>query len=69
MSWGEGMDLVVPPSGREEVVQLLDDQGHVLREVAGRYAPFDHLDGGVLLVPESVQNVNRLRVRGAVLTR
>lgn len=41
-----------PPVGAPRTVTLLNGQGRVVDTVEGRFAPYDHLPGGVLLVPE-----------------
>ena len=41
-----------PPVGFHRDVDLLDRRGEVIDTAEGRFAPFDHLPGGILLVPE-----------------
>lgn len=41
-----------PPVGQEREVRLLDSRGALVEQVQGHFAPFDHLPGGIMLVPE-----------------
>ena len=40
------------PQGQERSVRLLDSRGDLVEQVQGHFAPFDHLPGGIMLVPE-----------------
>lgn len=49
------------PVGQERSVRLLDVRGDVMDEVQGHFAPFDHLPGGIMLVPELPDGVNGIQ--------
>ena len=46
-----------PPHGFQRSVDLLDSRGDVIEVTEGRFAPYDHLPGGIMLVPELPQGV------------
>jgi hypothetical protein len=63
-SFGQHVDIRTPPKGESREVTLVDVHGKALRTVRGSFAPFDHLPGGLLLVPEVGVNYAGLRVAG-----
>jgi hypothetical protein len=62
LSPGPRLELPSPPSGQHRTVRLLDDNQRPLADAEGRFHPFTHLLGGILLVPEPATEVRRLQV-------
>ncbi len=56
------------PEGELRAVRLLDARGRVLDVVDGWLVPFDHLDGGSLMVPAPAPEVCAIQVEGRTLT-
>ncbi|MCB9746111.1 MAG: hypothetical protein H6741_14605 [Alphaproteobacteria bacterium] len=55
VEWGPDQQLTGPRGYHERrVVELLDADGEVIAEVKAHYSPFDHLPGGQLLFPASL---------------
>ena len=73
-TWTKPIDLHLPPSGKPASVTLEDGGRHEV--VAGRFYPYSHLPGGVLLFPKQprsvtsasfdIEGLTRLVVRHAV---
>jgi hypothetical protein len=59
---GSPVELDRPPGGVLTSVELLGVNGRVLATTRGRFVPFDHLDGGLLPVPEPPVLVRGLRL-------
>ncbi len=55
------LETLLPPGKDAGLVEVLDEDGEVVDVVEGRFAPFDHLDGGILLVPDTADSVGSLR--------
>jgi len=51
ISWGDEMTMTFPPMGEEHTVTYTKSDGTTAK-VTGVYAGYDHLPGGMLLVPE-----------------
>ncbi len=49
---GETFTLLGPALGEERPIERLNLDGDVAETVTGRFYPFDHLPGGLLIVPE-----------------
>jgi len=62
------VELMLPPEGERHVLELLDADGALIEAVEGILMPFDHLPGGVLLVPEVPTSVTSVRLDGAEAT-
>jgi hypothetical protein len=63
-----GLDRPAPryPSGDPEQADILDDAGNVIESITVYRTPFDHLGGGLLLVPDPEPGWHAIRVQGEV---
>jgi hypothetical protein len=59
---GRSHELVLPPSGEEREIELLDSELSVLGLSTGYLTPFDHLPGGLLLFQEPPAEVAFVRI-------
>lgn len=65
VTWRRTMELDQAPVGGARRVDLLDRAGDELATVTGHFFPYDHLPGGMLLVPELAGGApDRVRVEG-----
>ena len=53
LTWGEPVDMRSAPMGDIKDVELRDENGQVTGSARGVFYPLTHLDGGMLLVPET----------------
>ena len=58
------VELMLPPEGPKRAVELLDADGAVVDVVDATFMAFDHLPGGVLVVPEAPTSVTSVRLDG-----
>lgn len=63
MALGAYFDVPGLPSGTPETVEVVDAKGK-RRSVTGYFHPYDHLPGGMVLVPEPDNAARGLRLRG-----
>jgi hypothetical protein len=56
VTWTEPITLHTPPMGRVETVTITDDQGDV--DVTGRFYPYSHIPGGVLLFEQGQRDIH-----------
>ena len=66
ISRGQHFDIQGTPSGKPEAVEVIDASGKA-RQVTGYFHPYNHLPGGMLLVPQPAQSARSLRLRGKAL--
>ena len=64
MSWGEPLRGDLPPVGFATPVELLDELGLPLGALDAVFVPYDHLPGGMFVMPDP--GVGRVRVAGRV---
>ena len=64
---GSSVQLRHAPRGDSRQLEALDASGRVLRQVEGRFLPFDHLPGGLILVREPNAEEKALRMQGRTL--
>jgi hypothetical protein len=57
LKWGRATTLRMAPSSTQKTVKLFDASGKQTGTATGFYAPFDHLAGGFLLIPEPAGDV------------
>lgn len=67
--WGSDRDIIGMPGARWVDVELLDDQGQVLLQVDGRYSPYSHDAGGVVVFRPVPVDYTAVRVNGEILER
>lgn len=63
-----GLDRPDPqyPSGEPELADILDANGNTIASVTVYRTPFDHLDGGLLMVPDPEPGWYAIQIRGEV---
>jgi hypothetical protein len=64
LSWGRRVELHEPPLGGARAIAFDDARGTTTLRATGHYYPYDHLAGGMLLVPEPKVPYAALRVEG-----
>lgn len=64
VSAGPRLELRLPPSGQRRRVDLLDGAGALVGSAEASFHPYDHLPGGILLIPEPEAKVRRIRTGG-----
>ncbi|MCK6525602.1 hypothetical protein L6R49_29720 [Myxococcota bacterium] len=62
LTWGEPLRGELSPGGLSTPVELLDDLGRPVTVVDGVFVPYDHLPGGMIVMPDP--GVGRVRVGG-----
>jgi hypothetical protein len=67
LALGHEVALSHPPAGEPRPVETLDGAGQPLRRIDGRFVPFDHLPGGLLLVRKPKPDEKALRLDGRTL--
>ncbi len=67
-SFGRRVTMRAAPQGDAREVQLLDGAGKTIRTVRGEFFGFDHLPGGLLMVPETGTSYAGVRVTGSPRT-
>lgn len=58
------LELLLPPNGQPRTIEFFDGDGLLVDVQEARFAPFDHLGGGLLLVPEAPSWVTSARLEG-----
>ena len=61
---GPNLRLDAPPVGREHQIELLDADGEILDVVTGYFSPYADLNGGLIVFPESSNDVVSTRLDG-----
>lgn len=64
--WGIERPAPRYPSGAPEQADILDDQGQVITSVTVYRTPFDHLGGGMLMVPDPEPGWHAIQIQGEV---
>jgi hypothetical protein len=64
--WGIERPAPRYPSGDPEQANILDAAGHVIDSVTVYRTPFDHLGGGLLLVPDPQPGWHAIQIQGEV---
>jgi hypothetical protein len=67
MALGHPFDVQGTPSGSPESVEVIDASGNATT-VTGYFHRYDHLPGGMLLVPEPAKTARGLRLRGHAIS-
>jgi hypothetical protein len=62
LSWGDTITLTEPPQGTPHTVTWEASDGTPAGAVTGSFYPFDHLDGGYMLVPEPPKTIPVVRI-------
>lgn len=62
LSWGDTITLTEPPQGTPHTVTWEGADGAPAGSVTGSFYPFDHLDGGYMLVPEPPKTIPVVRI-------
>ncbi len=65
LEWGDAITTVNPPWGKTHAVKV-STAGGAVANVTGHYYPYDHLPGGLLVLPEGTAVVRSIDVEGLV---
>ncbi|MEO7092200.1 MAG: M66 family metalloprotease, partial [Polyangiales bacterium] len=68
LAWGKPVELHEPPMGAPRAILFEDALGAPLATAVGHFYPYDHLPGGMLLVPQGPAGFTSLRVIGVAGT-
>jgi hypothetical protein len=64
--WGLERPEPQYPSGEPELADIIDATGNIIASVTVYRTPFDHLDGGLLMVPDPEPGWHAIQIRGEV---
>ncbi len=67
LNMGQPFEIQGTPSGTPESVEVVDAFGNTTK-VTGYFHSYDHLPGGMLLVPEPAKSARGLRLRGQAIS-